>query len=593
MNLLSVFKPLFRRDKEHSTDDLENNEFVTVSSDNFEKINWKLLTCTSLDLTGCGVKNIPKDIFLISTITSLLLYGNNICKLPNEMIQLTNLTQLGLSTNSFKTFPSCLHHLENLKILDLSNNYELHSFPDNIQPIPSLITLKMNNNMLNSFPKALKAFPKLENLELNNCCFHLITDDEINGFTNLKSLSIKSKCDMQLPSSINVLNNLEKLIITTKKLPQEIIELQNLKEINIFMKNDNENRIDCGLNCIILFHNCLGSIEPYLPLKSPTVQFKLPILLKEPVLDLSNLPKQFIVDKIKIFRNNNFFLRYFSENECLTSVLNSREYLTHVPLEGFSTCSDFNDTVHSVDSFGNFWVIWKSMLELFKNTTAGQTLSSSLTKNSFRTPFCLNNEGKLSKRISIPDISFQVIRTLARHTCGLDIDGNLWLIHEQKGLPITFEEKNITPIIDIQCSSTILLCVHMDKKISIVHYNGENVSSIPSLYNFPQSNNSILCTLRLFETGPIHSIWCNYEYDCFYLIDNEGLIKQYVSDKFIRILKNTPPNVVEIGFYEDPGKFLYFIDENNSVYEYDTERSTTQELFLPLMHTKPLKSARK
>ena len=547
---------------------------------------WNVLQCIELDLSFCSLDTIPKGVFSVFTIETLILSSNKINTISNDIVQLTHLTKIDLSANSITHFPLLFHNLPSLTFLNLSNN-AIYDISNDIIPIPSLCTLQLNNTLLTSFPTVFGSFPKLETLELDYCKFRIIQNNELEGFQNLKYLSLKSTTIITLPSTISTLKNLERLIIGTNKMPSEIVELKNLKDIHLYLP-EKSSRIDCGLDCIINIHQYFESIEPYLPQNSPIVEFKLPILLNQPMLDLSNLPIQFVSNCITIFRKNSFFLRFFAENDNLISVLDAFESKTPLPDIGFTFTG--NSKI-SIDKHGNIWIMWNSMSKLFENYDIRQTISANLTKNDFRVPYCVNTEGKLNFKTDIPEnISLQKVITLRDKTCGLDIEGNIWILYVNRATPITFVEKK-SEIVDIHCNIN-LLCLHADGSISEVFYNNEILSSV-DISTIP-TGSGITCNLILYDSTlpPVSSIWCKSGEKSLHLIDRKGTITTKINNRY-HTLQGTPPNIVEIATYKFTDFTVYFVDENRNIYEYDTITKETRELYLPIFLSSRVKSARK
>lgn len=77
------------------------------------------------------LKELPKEIGLLTSLTSLDLEGNNLQELPKEIILLTNLRCLILSNNEFKEIPKEIEQLLQLRELYLDKNH-FREFPEKI-----------------------------------------------------------------------------------------------------------------------------------------------------------------------------------------------------------------------------------------------------------------------------------------------------------------------------------------------------------------------------------------------------------------------------------------------------------------------------
>jgi small GTP-binding protein len=79
-------------------------------------------TWISIDLSGCQLTSLPKEIGGLKKLTTLHLSNNQLKTLPPEIGELKKLTTLVLSGNQLKTLPVEIGKLKNLTELDLSKN---------------------------------------------------------------------------------------------------------------------------------------------------------------------------------------------------------------------------------------------------------------------------------------------------------------------------------------------------------------------------------------------------------------------------------------------------------------------------------------
>lgn len=122
-----------------------------------QKIDKKLnlQTKTLLGFTnGCYIqknasciKEIPKEIFLLTTLHELYLCYNEIEEIPKELGMLPNLTVLSLSNNKIKEIPAELAGATTLKRIYLNSN-EIVAVPPTIFDMPNLYKLKLKGNPL-------------------------------------------------------------------------------------------------------------------------------------------------------------------------------------------------------------------------------------------------------------------------------------------------------------------------------------------------------------------------------------------------------------------------------------------------------------
>ncbi|NMI06740.1 GTP-binding protein [Paenibacillus sp. SZ31] len=194
----------------------------------------------SINLTGAGINEIPKEIGEIKSLKSLSIssFGffpdglNNTLKvLPDEICELVNLESIDISGNPICSFPSRFDKLSGLKYIDLHST-AFDSFPEEILCFEHLEELNIGWCNIKGFPARLRKLEKLSAIY-----FHSTDIDEfpevILDLTNLKELSISPKIK-QLPPDISKLCNLTSLILTKSQiteLPEQIGTLTKLERI--------------------------------------------------------------------------------------------------------------------------------------------------------------------------------------------------------------------------------------------------------------------------------------------------------------------------------------------------------------------------
>ncbi len=91
-------------------------------------------TLVSIDFTGNGFNELPKEITNLNNLKSLILKHNNIKSLPESFMDLKNLQKLDLSGNKFDSFPHPVLSLCLLSFLHLGGN-QLRHIPSNINSL--------------------------------------------------------------------------------------------------------------------------------------------------------------------------------------------------------------------------------------------------------------------------------------------------------------------------------------------------------------------------------------------------------------------------------------------------------------------------
>lgn len=154
-----------------------------------------------LDLGNNYIKliTIPKNISTLTSLEELNLWNTSLIELPNEIGDLNNLTKLNLRGNKLVALPDGFANLTKLKELNLRTN-RFQIFPIQI------------------FPKNITNLTKLSNL------------------TKLEVLNFWSNQLEILPSNIDYLVNLRKLVLTSnklRKLPNTILNLEKLSFLHL------------------------------------------------------------------------------------------------------------------------------------------------------------------------------------------------------------------------------------------------------------------------------------------------------------------------------------------------------------------------
>lgn len=77
---------------------------------------------TKLNLSGCGLTEVPENIFEYPNLTKLVLSNNKIKTIPKEILVLRKLQVLDLANNEIKVLQSAVFHLPKLRTLNVYGN---------------------------------------------------------------------------------------------------------------------------------------------------------------------------------------------------------------------------------------------------------------------------------------------------------------------------------------------------------------------------------------------------------------------------------------------------------------------------------------
>ncbi|XP_024516937.1 uncharacterized protein LOC112341277 isoform X1 [Selaginella moellendorffii] len=215
------FFPLFFPCEEKSMIDLEARISVAASTGR-------------LDLSDCGLEEIPAQVFGLSELVDLSVAGNRITNLPEEIYKLKNLQRLGLAGNSLRTLPESIGTLTHLQGLWVHGNL-LHALPPQIGKLEQLRFLALAGNQLAILPETLSGLKSLEVLSVagNNL---IELPSGIGSLCALRILAVFGNLLFHLPSSIGSLPSLQELWLqgnSLESLPSTLDGLVSLKQLCI------------------------------------------------------------------------------------------------------------------------------------------------------------------------------------------------------------------------------------------------------------------------------------------------------------------------------------------------------------------------
>eukprot|EP00850_Spirogloea_muscicola_P006706 SM000032S12090 [mRNA] locus=s32:469697:474853:- [translate_table: standard] len=178
----------------------------------------KAASSGSLDLSGCGLVEVPRIIFEMVELVDLNLAGNVIKSLPEAIGKLTNLRRLGLAGNHLRQLPASIGRLTYLQGLWLHSNL-LQEVPSEMLDISRYGTLPTYRHYL---------WPAIDFINYQRT--------EIGELSQLKVLSAFGNRLCSLPDSICSLSSLSELWLQgndLKSLPQDLSRLSLLSQLNL------------------------------------------------------------------------------------------------------------------------------------------------------------------------------------------------------------------------------------------------------------------------------------------------------------------------------------------------------------------------
>ncbi|MDW3649861.1 MAG: leucine-rich repeat domain-containing protein [Bacteroidia bacterium] len=244
-----------------------------------------------LDLSGLGLKNIPKSVFELHWLKELNLgpindnglawnysYRNYINEVNADIQHLESLEILNLKSNEIEEFPT-LGKLKFLKEVDLGNN-KIVEIPSTKINFKSLQQLSLSSNQLREIPEELGNLTSLTHFDISNNKLNSLPKSFVN-LSLLEFINISYNNFNEIPLPIKYLHQI-KTIISYDNPIQEIPEfIAKLKFLEYFTLSG------CSLTKIPGFIGELSSIK-YLDIS------------RNPI---SHIPKSFI--KLESIENLN------------------------------------------------------------------------------------------------------------------------------------------------------------------------------------------------------------------------------------------------------------------------------------------------
>ena len=169
-------------------------------------------------------------------VTMLSLKGQGLKTLPIDIEKLSNVEVLDLSYNTFATVPVQIFKLPKLKILYLNNN-ALASLPD-MSGLHSLTMLRLDANPFTNPLADLKKVSTISTLTTLNFSANKVSafPDELLKLTNLVDLDLGFGAIKTLPTNIDKLQNLKRLVLIKNPItsfPSGFFNLPKLENLDL------------------------------------------------------------------------------------------------------------------------------------------------------------------------------------------------------------------------------------------------------------------------------------------------------------------------------------------------------------------------
>ena len=172
-----------------------------------------LKSITELDVSKCGIKEIPSDISQCKKLKRIdLLKAYFLKNIPESICELENLEFLRISLSGADKLPESIGNLKKLKYL-YADNCDITTVPESIGGCESLIVLDLHSTDIAKIP------------------------DSVTNLKNLKSLDLGYTKITSLPENIGALTELVRLDLfglDIRQLPQSTKNLKKLEYLNVY-----------------------------------------------------------------------------------------------------------------------------------------------------------------------------------------------------------------------------------------------------------------------------------------------------------------------------------------------------------------------
>jgi len=119
---------------------------------------YNLVSLTSLNLSGLGLKELSNNICKLKKLKYLGLYHNELSEIPSCIGELNKLEYLLLNVNELTNLPISLNNLNNLEYFDIGGNFSLYIEKNELKKFSNMIQEKYNDIPGKFFLKIIKKF---------------------------------------------------------------------------------------------------------------------------------------------------------------------------------------------------------------------------------------------------------------------------------------------------------------------------------------------------------------------------------------------------------------------------------------------------
>lgn len=215
--------------------ELEDLKDLSLSGNFISEIPAEIGNLKALErfvVAGNLITHLPESIGKLDHLGGFWCHGNMLEKLPDSFGQLSSLKRCSLSGNRISYLPSSVQGLTNLEVLEAAGN-RLASLPEEIGRMRKLKKLVLHGNRITEIPGGIEGCEGLEELMLQgNCLTHLR-----KGLRLPSALKTLNAADNGLQSFDAILDHLQQLQTVVlygnklRSIPEGLLKLQNIKNV--------------------------------------------------------------------------------------------------------------------------------------------------------------------------------------------------------------------------------------------------------------------------------------------------------------------------------------------------------------------------
>lgn len=209
-----------------------------------------------LNLSSCGIVDVPKWIAALTNLEHLNLNANPLTTLPENIGSLSKLRSINLSDTPLSDLPESFSTLTNLSDVEIDRctNLNLKNIFQVLGRMPNITSLSIH--VTKEIAGEIDALVHVKTLTLTSDADAPQTiPTSVASLKSLERLIIRRVGELTIPQAFTQLKKLEVLIVEAKKimLPDNIEHLKNLKELDL--------RCDEGLKDLPLGFDQLTNLE--------------------------------------------------------------------------------------------------------------------------------------------------------------------------------------------------------------------------------------------------------------------------------------------------------------------------------------------